>query len=561
MATEDDRRALVRLTEGEPQRHPLFVGFVGAIGIAWDPIVQAFSESLLRFNYSVEVVHLSKLMDSIGVPDWDELPIHRSIEYYESRMDACDELRKSIGVGSALAALAMVKVRAHRLRIDTSKATSYLFKSLKHPQEVKLLRHVYGDAFFLVGVASSADERRQSLIDALSQSVGLSENPRADTERLIARDELDTSNREFGQNVRDTYAMADVFIPANRGLDNAARDIDRFIEAIFASPFLTPKSHEEGMNFAANASMRSAAAGRQVGAALIPKIGTPVVAGVNEVPKPGGGQYWEGDLPDYRDFRLGRDPNPIYVRLVMEEVLQRLADHEWLREGLCELSGKELFARASDAEGAMDSLLTGARASMLIEFIRCLHAEQAAIVNAARGGISTEQAILYTTTFPCHECAKLIVGAGIREVHYIEPFPKSLVDRLYGEVIDTSPVSQVLMPEGGYRIPFYQFVGIAPRRYASFFIAGERKIGEELVEFNTQLASPRIGYWNDLRVSERESAAVGVIERLLGDIIDMKLSQLENQDHAGRRDESGLRDPNVCEEAVTTKEATQESIQ
>lgn len=555
MAAEDDRQALIGLTEGEPQRHPLFVGFVGAIGISWDPIIQAFRESLLRFNYSVEVISLSRLLDRIAVPDWRSLPTHRSINYYESRMDACDELRESVGVGSALAALAMGNVRSHRLRPDTSKAVFYLFKSLKHPQEVKLLRHVYGDAFFLVGVASSADERKKTLVESLSQSVGLSENPRADAERLIARDEADSANREFGQNVRDTYSMADVFIPASRGLDNTARDIDRFIEAIFASPFLTPKLHEEGMNFAANASMRSAAAGRQVGAALIPKIGTPVVAGVNEVPKPGGGQYWEGDLPDYRDFRLGLDPNPIYIRRIMEEVLQRLADHKWLRKRLRKLSGKELFARASNVDGAEDSILSGARASMLIEFIRCLHAEQAAIVNAARAGVSTEQAILYTTTFPCHECAKLIIGAGIREVHYIEPFPKSLVDRLYGEMIDTSPVPQVLSSEEGYKIPFYQFIGVAPRRYASFFIAGERKIGERLIEFDTRLACPRIGYWSDSRVSEREAAAAGIIERLVGDVVEMKLSQLAREEYMDESGEGGLSDLVAREGTVPTKEA------
>ena len=325
MGAEEDRQALICLTEGEPQRHPLFIGFVGAIGISWDPIIRAFEESFRRFDYDTRVIRLSRLVDNLGIPNWEELPKHRSIDYYKHRMDACDRLRSSIGSGSALAALAMSHVRNRRLRMGVTKATSYLFKSLKHPQEVKLLRHVYGDAFFLVGVASSADERRKSLVESLSQSVGLSENARADAERLIARDELDTSNREFGQNVRNTYSMADVFIPANRGSANAINDINRFIEAIFVSPFLTPKSHEEGMNFAANASMRSAAAGRQVGAALIPKIGTPVVAGVNEVPKPGGGQYWRVIC------RTTVTSNSAWIRILFTcDVLWRRSYSGWL---------------------------------------------------------------------------------------------------------------------------------------------------------------------------------------------------------------------------------------
>ena len=542
MATEPGRQALKRLTEGEPQRHPLVIGFVGAIGIPWDPIIRVFEESFRRFSYSTRLIKLSRLLDDLAYQPWKPLPDMRSLRYYERRMDACDRLRSEVGLGSALAALAISRIRSHRRNGDTAKACVYFLKSLKHPQEVEMLRHVYGDAFFLVGIALSEDERRKALFDSLSRSLGLAENSRADAERLIARDESDPSNRDYGQNVRDTYSMADVFIPANTGLNDTLIDTDRFVDTIFASPFLTPRPYEEGMNFASNAAMRSAAAGRQVGAALIPEIGTPVVAGVNEVPKPGGGQYWEGDLPDYRDFKMGQDPNPIYVRRVMEEVLQRLADNEWLKEELCKLSGPELLALAYKRSEMGESVLAGARASALIEFTRCLHAEQAAIINAARAGVSTEKSVMYTTTFPCHECAKMIIGAGIREVYYIEPFPKSLVDLLYGEMIDTSPSPQGLMAEDEYRIPFYQFVGIAPRRYASFFVAGERKIGYSLVEFDRRSESPRIGLWSELGVSEREASVVDAIDRVIEDLVAKELREKEEPVDQDDLDEGSLDD-------------------
>ena len=76
-----------------------------------------------------------------------------------------------------------------------------------------------------------------------------------------------------------------------------------------------------------------------------------------------------------------------------------------------------------------------------VKLLRQVYGEAFSLVgiNAARSGVSTQGAILYTTTFPCHECAKMIIGAGIVEVHYIEPYPKSLVDRLYRHLIDTSP--------------------------------------------------------------------------------------------------------------------------
>ena len=93
------------------------------------------------------------------------------------------------------------------------------------------------------------------------------------------------------------------------------------------------------MWFAQGAALRSGAPARQVGVALIPKIGTPVVAGTNEVPRPGGGQYWDGDRPDHRDYREGQDPNPNYIKGVVQELLERLKKHEWLVDDLRGLSG------------------------------------------------------------------------------------------------------------------------------------------------------------------------------------------------------------------------------
>lgn len=49
---------------------------------------------------------------------------------------------------------------------------------------------------------------------------------------------------------------------------------------------------------------------------------------------------------------------------------------------------------------------------------RTVHAESNAIAFAARYGVSTNKADLYTTTSPCNDCAKLIINAGIKRVIY-----------------------------------------------------------------------------------------------------------------------------------------------
>jgi dCMP deaminase len=48
--------------------------------------------------------------------------------------------------------------------------------------------------------------------------------------------------------------------------------------------------------------------------------------------------------------------------------------------------------------------------------IRTVHAEQNAIINCARNGISTLGATMYVTMTPCSVCARMIIQAGIKKV-------------------------------------------------------------------------------------------------------------------------------------------------
>ena len=52
----------------------------------------------------------------------------------------------------------------------------------------------------------------------------------------------------------------------------------------------------------------------------------------------------------------------------------------------------------------------------------CVHAEQNAIVMAARHGNATNGGLLYATLRPCFGCAKESIQAGIREVVFDEPY-------------------------------------------------------------------------------------------------------------------------------------------
>lgn len=57
------------------------------------------------------------------------------------------------------------------------------------------------------------------------------------------------------------------------------------------------------------------------------------------------------------------------------------------------------------------------------ELCRALHAEQNAVIQAAKIGVSTEGATIYITLSPCMICAKILINAGIRRVVYVGEYP------------------------------------------------------------------------------------------------------------------------------------------
>jgi dCMP deaminase len=67
------------------------------------------------------------------------------------------------------------------------------------------------------------------------------------------------------------------------------------------------------------------------------------------------------------------------------------------------------------------------------ELCRGLHAEQNAIIQAARHGINIEKAILYCTTMPCIICTKMLINAGITSVIYVEGYADDLAREMIRE--------------------------------------------------------------------------------------------------------------------------------
>ncbi len=60
------------------------------------------------------------------------------------------------------------------------------------------------------------------------------------------------------------------------------------------------------------------------------------------------------------------------------------------------------------------------------ELCRAIHAEQNAIVQAASFGVSIRGATLYSTTYPCSLCSKMIINAGMVEIVVRDGYPDEM---------------------------------------------------------------------------------------------------------------------------------------
>lgn len=68
-----------------------------------------------------------------------------------------------------------------------------------------------------------------------------------------------------------------------------------------------------------------------------------------------------------------------------------------------------------------------------VELCRATHAEANAIYTSAKLGISLDGATIYVTNYPCSQCMKGIITAGIKRIVYVDEYNDSLAKALLDE--------------------------------------------------------------------------------------------------------------------------------
>ncbi|WP_245477918.1 anti-phage dCTP deaminase [Bradyrhizobium guangxiense] len=441
----------------------IFLGFVAPVGVEMISSLKHFRTHFERFGYNVipiKVTDVFKELQTVVKPREELVPspphirLERYIKYGNQLREFFED--DAILAGLTIASIVRERVKQATDKVSTPNKTVFFLYQFKRREEVDLLRSIYGRVFFQVSIYSRYGARVEHLAKsfARAENSGTSDPFRSKAEAIVQTDQNEADNTH-GQRVSAIFHNGDLILNSDAS-DQALEDqICRFVNLLFGSNKISPTRDEYGMFVAKSAALRTLDLSRQVGAAVFSSDGEILSMGSNEVPKAHGGTYWSDDPKkiDDRDYVREYDSNDLRKRELLSELTKAL-----------DVKTEAATLPAVKNTQFMDAL----------EYGRIIHAEMSAICDAARLGRALGGATLYSTTFPCHMCAKHVVAAGIAKVVFLEPYPKSLTASLHGDSVRIEGADR-----GRYQdypaVDFVHFHGISHRRYRELFERTKRK--------------------------------------------------------------------------------------
>jgi len=448
---------------------------------------------LTAYSYQTEQIRVSEhifsfFADTKGVPS-------SKFERAKAKIDLGNRIRTESEDNAILATAVATEIKRRRAKRAESSTTknvqkvAYVVSSLKNPEEVAELRQIYERGFYLFAVHCDRDLRLGYLqgdkanipAEGMLESQALS---------LIERDEDEKDTH--GQHTRKTFHLADFFLADENNDTKLSNSIVRCFDLIFGNPLVTPTFNEFAMFMAFAASLRSADLSRQVGAVVAK--GTEIIStGANDCPRPKGGLYWPvfmgtsvEDEARGRDHKRGYDSNSKEKSKLVNEIAEKIIasfkdglekdlrtlvlrgakeeDRAIIEKLINEASMRRFASEFSEQRRSnLEEVLRGTGIMSITEYGRVVHAEMEALLACARNNVSCSGATLYCTTFPCHNCAKHIIAAGIESVIYVEPYPKSKAIEFHDEAVTTSK------DNADGRVRFQPFIGVGPRQFFDLF--------------------------------------------------------------------------------------------
>ena len=409
------------------------------------------------YEYSCERIKISDFIKKNRIKQIETFSGTQEYKRKKFLIENGNELRKN-HCNELLAELAIQKIGSDRYN-EADKSTQedkspryksrkkcIIIDSLKNPNELRVLKEVYRDLLYFIGIFSPKKMRQENL-----RQKGCTESEIVD---LMSQDYHEEINH--GQDVRELFIKADYFLRIdNDSLSSLESKISRFINLIFGTEIITPTNDETAMYFASSAASNSACLSRQVGASIFDSRGNLISVGWNDVPCYKGDLYkqQQKDCQGENDFRClnyqnGKCMKDDYINIISENLLNDLSNSKCINE-----------EKKDDAL----NIIKKSKLSGLTEFSRSVHAEMhAIIIGSQKTSEQMKGGKLYCTTYPCHNCARHIVLAGIIEVYFIEPYTKSLALKLHSDSITEDE-------NEANKVKLLMYDGVSPNRYIQLF--------------------------------------------------------------------------------------------
>lgn len=333
-----------------------------------------------------------------------------------------NEIRRDKGPGY-LAAEILNRISRIEEKIGGKRDYAIVIDGIKNSGEVAELRK-YSN-FFLFAIDAFLNKRwGRKKLDYNGNEIEFEEDDKRDH----------NENIDYGQQVDKCVYLSDILI--NNDSDNKNElyhKILTYLVLIKKKNYSYPLPCETIMTQAYCESLKSSCIKRKVGAIIV-NNGKPIAYGYNDVPP--------NEIPCEDKLKMcKRDEEKInlikelkkcpYCGMEVEQTIECPGCHSFIKIN-------DLTPKCQNPECNLDLdidtffICRHCRVKIIEKFIgkkselcRAVHAEENAILQLSTLGISLNNmnATLYTTTFPCLQCANKIIAAGIKAVVYVEPYP------------------------------------------------------------------------------------------------------------------------------------------
>ena len=273
-----------------------------------------------------------------------------------------------IKVGNELRTDFGADVLAKRAVMKLNDGENYVITSIRNPFEVKALDR--RDDFLLINVIAQDEMRVKRIV-----SRGREGDPKT-LEELKAKERKENSSNPNAQQLDAVAKMAKVTISNNSTLDVLEKKVGKLVKDwLFKLQDSRPDWDSYFMNIAEQVKMRATCMSAKKGAIVV-RNKMIVSTGYNGSPK-----------------------NIVHCT-----------------DGGCERCTLRHLGKLKSGDYSAPCI--------------CCHSEENAIVQAAVNGVSTRDAVMYTTFTPCTNCAKLIINAGIKKVVAMVNYPDDVGHKL-----------------------------------------------------------------------------------------------------------------------------------